>query len=413
MARIVPFRGLRPNPAIVKTVASPPYDVLDSREARDIAQNVPESFLHIIKPEIDLPEDVDPYGDVVYQRAAENLDRFIDEYILLREMAPCFYLYQQIWHDHVQTGVVACASVDEYMQGKIKKHEYTRPAKVRDRVQLMKTVQAQTGPVFLAYRQTEALAELLPMLLEKGQLVNDFVSFNDVRHRFLKIDYKPFERRLQQAFAEVPALYIADGHHRSETAAEYCNMMREQNPDHTGQESYNYFLSVIFPASDLKVLPYNRVVRDLNGHTESEFFEKLEPLFDIEILPAFREPSKTEFNLYISNQWYRLRTHTDLIPEDDPVQSLDVALLQNHVLRPLLGIDDPRTDERIDFIGGIRGHQQLEQLVNSGDYAVAFSLHPTSMQQVMDVADAGEVMPPKSTWFEPKLLSGMAVHVLD
>lgn len=414
MATVIPFRGLRPNPTLVTNVASPPYDVLDSEEARDLAHENPHSFLHVIKPEIDLPPDTDPYEDSVYEKGAENLQQFRNNYVLLQDEEPCFYLYQQIMGDHVQIGFVGCASVDDYMQGTIKKHEHTRPVKVNDRVKLMRALNAQTGPVFLAYRQEPDMAELVDTLLQKSLKVYDFTSFYDVRHIFYKVDDAGLNQRIQTAFAERPALYIADGHHRSEGASVFCQQKRQEVEDYDGSEAFNYFLTVIFPHNDLYIFPYNRVVKDLNGLSTQEFLNKLSHAFQVEKTENFAGVSipKT-YGLYVDNSWYVLSAKYESYDDTDAVKRLDVAILQHQVLGPILNIEDPRTDKRIDFIGGIKGDAELKKLVDSGKYKVAFSLYPTRMEDVMDVADAGEVMPPKSTWFEPKLLSGLVTHLLD
>ncbi|MBN1479100.1 DUF1015 domain-containing protein [candidate division KSB1 bacterium] len=415
MATILPFRALCPNPTLVDKIAALPYDVLSTKEARDIAANNPHCFLFITKPEIDFTDDVNHYSETVYARGAKNLQRFIREYKLLQEKEPYYYLYQQIMGDHVQTGFVGIASVDEYDRGIIKKHEYTRPEKVNDRVHLMSRLKAQTGPVFLAYRQNDKMAALVSMLLSKSRKIYDFISFYDVRHIFYKVDHPPFNEIIRSSFAELPTLYIADGHHRSESAAVLCRQKRQEQPNFTGEESYNFFLTVTFPHTDLLVLPYNRVVRDLNGYTAQTLLEKLKEKFVLTPITEHFESliSSKTFAMYMNKQWFKLAIKKEYVHTTDAVKSLDVSILQDNILHPLLGIENPRMDERIDFIGGIRGVRELERLVGSGVYAVAFALFPTSMQQVMDVADAGTVMPPKSTWFEPKLLSGLATHLLD
>ncbi|MDZ7724799.1 MAG: DUF1015 family protein [candidate division KSB1 bacterium] len=408
MAIIKPFKGLRPNPALVEQVASPPYDVLDRQQAQTLAQNNPHSFLHIIKPEIDLETD-DP--EQIYQQGRKALEQFRQHYILLKEDSPCLYLYRQTMGEHEQTGFVGCVSVQEYKDQVIKKHEHTRPSKVQDRVQLISACKAQTGPVFLSYRQTDQLASLKHKLLDKCDKVYDFTSYNQVRHQFYKIE-EPFVRQAQNAFDPLPALYIADGHHRSEAAAAYC----DTQPDcGSGDQPYNYFLAVIFPETELYIMAYNRVVKDLNGMNADEFMQRLSKIFDVEpISVTFDGPGqKHQFGVYIKGSWHLLTVKSEQINPEDPVQSLDVALLQQHVLTPILGIDDPRTNPRIDFVGGISGTRELERRVDSGEHQVAFSLYPTSMQEIMQVADAGKVMPPKSTWFEPKLFSGMVTHLLE
>jgi uncharacterized protein (DUF1015 family) len=413
MATLRPFCGLCPNPSLVEKVASPPYDVLDSREAKQMAENNPQSFLHVIKPEIDLPDGADPYGVEVYEKGAENLQRLVDEYVLLREKTACFYLYQQIMGDHVQTGFVGLASVDDYLNGDIKKHEHTRPEKVNDRVRLIKTLNAQTGPVFLAYKQTEEMADLVKVLLDKSIKMYDFVSYHDVRHIFYKVDYEPFNTQIQEAFARLESLYIADGHHRSEGASMYCKNKRDEMNNISSASPYCSFLTVTFPDSDMMILPYNRAVQDLNGHSGEELLQKIAEKFEIKVAPDFAGVNESKsFGMYLNGEWHLLTAKPEII-ESDAVKSLDVSILQDNLLFPLLDIDDPRTNTRINFVGGIKGDEELKRLVDSGEFAVAFSLAPTTMQQVMDVADAGKVMPPKSTWFEPKLLSGLATHILD
>ena len=413
MATFRPFRGLCPNPSLVEKVASPPYDVLDSREAKEIAEDNPQSFLHVIKPEIDLPPGVDPYSSTVYKMGAENLQRLVDEYVLLREKEPCFYLYQQIMGAHVQTGFVGLASVEEYLNGDIKKHEHTRPEKVHDRVNLIQTLEAQTGPVFLTFRQTDEMAALIKTLLGKSIKMYEFVSYHDVRHIFYKVDFEPFNRQIEEMFAKIPALYIANGHHRSEGASMYYKKMRESTGEISGEESFCFFLTVTFPDSDMMILPYNRVVRDLNGLSPKKLLKEISKKFDVQKAPDFAGVHNSKsFGIYLGGVWHLLTAKSEIV-DSDAVKGLDVSILQDNILEPLLNIDDPRTNQRINFIGGIKGDDELERLVDSGEYAVAFSLAPTSIDQIMQVADAGRVMPPKSTWFEPKLLSGLATHVLD
>ncbi len=414
MAQIIPFQGLCPNPALVQQIASPPYDVLDSDQARTMAKNNLHSFLHIIKPEIDLDPDRDPQSDIVYKKGAENLQRFQKEYKLIREEKPQLYLYRQTMGEHVQTGFVGCVPVDEYRQGIIKKHEHTRPDKVKDRIRLMEATKAQTGPVFLAFHHNTHMEELRQDVFATSEPVYDFIAYDDVRHQFYRID-KPHIAKIQAAFKDIGALYIADGHHRSEAAAEYCERQRNAQPNYTGDEPFNFFYAVIFPESDLKILPYNRICRDLNGHAPQEFLETVEKNFTIaEANEPFNGPGSPQtFGMYLENQWRILKPKQGLFNPRDAVERLDVAILQDYLLQPVLGIDDPRTNPRIDFVGGMDSIQDLTSKVDNREYKVAFALYPTAMRDVMDVADANKVMPPKSTWFEPKLLSGMAVHVLD
>jgi len=414
MAQIIPFRGLCPNPALVESIASPPYDVLDSDKARTMAGNNPHSFLHIIKPEIDLDPGTDSHSDSVYKKGAENLQRFQKEYKLLREASPQLYMYRQTMGDHVQTGFVGCVSVDEYRQGIIKKHEHTRPDKVKDRIRLMEATKAQTGPVFLAFHHNENMEKLRQDMLSKSKPVYDFIAYGDVRHQFFKIN-ESYIPKIQSAFHNLDALYIADGHHRSEAAAEYCEQQRKDHPNYTGNESFNFFYAVIFPESDLRILPYNRICRDLNGRAPQDFLNTIGKNFDITNTEnSFNGPASPQtFGMYLDNHWRVLTPKEGLFNPDDAVERLDVAILQDHLLKPVLGIDDPRTNPRIDFVGGVDSIRDVVSKVNEGNYKVAFALYPTAMRDVMDVADAGKVMPPKSTWFEPKLLSGMAVHILD
>ncbi|HPG39337.1 MAG TPA: DUF1015 family protein [bacterium] len=414
MAKILPFRGLRPAQDIIHRVASLPYDVIDSEEARVLAQDNPCSFLHISKPEIDVEPGISQYDPIVYAKGRENLDKFRREKILLQDEKPCFYVYKQIMGNHQQVGLVACTSVDEYLQNKIKKHEHTRPEKVQDRLNLMNSLAAQTGPIFIAYRQPDALKTLIAKVLQQ-EPVCDFVSFNDIRHIFYVVKNESIIKEIQTAFAKVDAMYIADGHHRSECAAQYCLQQRQKLGNWTGDEEFNYFLSVIFPYDELLILAYNRAVKDLYGLSVEQFLIRVNEKFVVEeVKGAFNGPtSGNQFGLYIDGKWYTLTAPASLSKTGDAVARLDVSLLQNNILDPLLGIKDPRTDTRIKFVGGIGGIKALENLVNNGNYAAAFALYPTAMQQVMDVADAGKVMPPKSTWFEPKLLSGMVIHTLD
>ncbi|MBN2410188.1 DUF1015 domain-containing protein [candidate division KSB1 bacterium] len=411
---MIPFHGLRPAESMASRVASHPYDVIDSNEARELAKDNPVSFLHIIKPEIDLDNSISLYDPQVYAKGKENLSTFIQKNILIQDQNPCFYVYKQIMGKHEQTGLVACASVDEYLHNKIKKHEHTRPEKVNDRVNLMNSLNAQTGPIFLAYRQSKEIKEIIDTILTQKP-VNDFVSFNDIRHIFYLVSDKTMVDRLLAAFDSIETLYIADGHHRSEGASQYCLKKRNELKSYTGKEEFNYFLSVIFPENELNILPYNRVVKDLNGLSKDQFLIKVNEKFTMEeVKGVFNGPEqKNRFGLYIDGLWYNLTAPKSLANSGNAVDRLDVSILQNNILDPILGIQDPRTDTRITFVGGIRGIKSLESLVNSGEYAAAFSLYPTEMKQVMDVADAGKVMPPKSTWFEPKLLSGLVTHLLD
>ncbi len=414
MSLIKPFRGLRPLPGHADDVVAPPYDVVDRVEARALAEGRPFSFLHVSRPEIDLPDDVGPYAAEVYAKGRENLDRMVAEGVLGRDATPCYYAYRLTMGEHVQTGLVATASVEAYDQGRIKKHEFTRPVKEDDRVRQIDALNAQTGPVFLVYPANTLVDDTLRAVTGTAADVDVTAERDGVRHEIWKIDREETVDALTAAFEAMPAIYVADGHHRSAAASRVGNARRDANPGHTGEEGYHYFLSVIFPHDQMQILDYNRAVRDLNGCSPEQFLAAIGAAFDLELSDRpVRPASSGEFGMYLDGQWYRLIIHREGIPTDDPVARLDVSLLQNSLIEPILGISDPRRDERIDFVGGIRGLEALEKRVDSGAWAVAFSLYPTTMQALMDVADADEVMPPKSTWFEPKLADGLVSHVLD
>ncbi len=413
MHLIRPFAALRPVPERAADVAAPPYDVLSTEEARAQAAGNPWSFLHISKPEIDLPPGSDPYAPEVYAKAAENLQRMIADGVLVRDRDPCYYAYRLIMGSHVQTGLVAAASIAAYDANRIRKHEFTQPHKEDDRVHQIEALNAQTGPVMMAYPSTPQVNDLLRQATG-GAADTDVTAGGGVRHTLWVIRDTSQIARLTTVFDVMPALYIADGHHRTAAASRVASARRARSPKHTGDESYNYFLAVIFPHHQTQILPYNRVVTDLNGMSPDAFLQRLSSAFNVEPSSEAVSPdSPGEFGLYLASGWYRLFLHAGLIPIHDPVARLDVSLLADHLLAPLLDIHDPRTDRRIDFVGGIRGLLELEKRVNSGRAAAAFSLHRTSMGDLMDVADKGEVMPPKSTWFEPKLADGLVSHVLD
>ena len=412
MARIEPFKGLRPRRDLAEKVAAPPYDVLSSDEARELARGNPYSFLHIGKPEIDLPAGTDLYSDAVYAKARENFNRFITEGALLQDRKRCFYIYKQIWGDHVQVGLVAGASCQDYQDDVIKKHELTRKDKERDRQRHIETLNAQTGPVFLTYKQKRAIDRLI----DKGMAgipENDISTYDGVRHIFYVVDDERLVSSIRREFGKLDVLYVADGHHRSAAATRIKAERQQANPGHTGSEEYNFFLAVIFPHNQMKILPYNRLVRDLNGMCKAEFFAKVSERFDYEESESKVPQEPLEFCLYIEGKWYRLRARPGSFDAADAIASLDVSILQNNLLAPVLGIGNPRTDRRIDFVGGIRGTAELEKKVDSRAFAVAFSLRPTTIEQLFAVADAGKIMPPKSTWFEPKLRSGLLVRPLD
>ncbi len=413
MSLIRPFKGLRPLPEVAAEVVAPAYDVLNTEEARQRAKGRPWSFLHISKPEIDLPAGTDPYAPAVYAKAAENLKNMLEQGILVQDNKPCYYAYRLIMGDHSQIGLVAAASVAEYDTNRIRKHELTRPNKEDDRVRQIEAVNAQTGPVMLAYPEAPEAHGILTQAINH-EPNTDVISHDRVQHTLWLIDDVDAIQQLTDTFENMAALHIADGHHRSAAASRVCADRKAANADHTGEEHYNYFLAVIFPHHQTQILDYNRVVKDLNGLAPKEFLDRIDQNFTIVPSNISVSPLKPgEFGMYLEGRWYRLTLHRHLIPKDDPVSRLDVSLLASHLIEPILGIHDPRRDERIDFVGGIRGLKELQKRVDSGEMAVAFSLYPTSMEDVMAVADANGIMPPKSTWFEPKLADGLVSHVLD
>jgi len=415
MATVRPFAALRPKKELAAKVASPPYDVLNSEEAREMAHGNEFSFLHIIKPEIDLDPGINLYDTAVYLKGAENLNKLIDSRILTQDESPSFYVYKQIMGDHHQVGLVACASVEEYEMDLIKKHELTRQEKEDDRVNLIRHLNAQTGPVFLTYEADKNIDEIMEKVVQ-GNAEYDFVDEKGIRHIFWIVKEYELIRRIQAAFQKVPCLYVADGHHRSAAATRIKQMRQIENNTHTGSEEYNYFLAVIFPHNQMQILDYNRVVNDLNGLDQKEFLEKISEKFILSEMKdgeVYKPDQKYHLGMYLGGRWYKLECGNENVDESDPVKKLDVSILQNLVLSPILGIEDPRKDKRIDFVGGIRGLRELEKLVDSGKFQVAFALYPTSMEDLMTVASAGKIMPPKSTWFEPKLRSGLVVHLLD
>ena len=412
MSLVRAFPALRPAPGRAPEVIAPPYDVLNTEEARVLAEGRPWSFLHISKPEIDLPPGTDPYAPQVYAKAAENLKKMLDAGVLKQDDQACYYAYRLIMGEHVQVGLVAAASVADYDTNRIRKHEFTRPDKEDDRVRQVDALNAQTGPVLLAYPHQPEVDSILAAATQQAPEA-DGVAESGVRHTLWVIRDAATIARLTEMFDAMPALYIADGHHRSAAASRVCAARKAANPGHSGNEAYNYFLSVIFPHHQMRIMDYNRVIKDLNGLAEPEFMAKVAENFMIEMENAAVKPARAgEFGLYLNGRWMRLTIRADLIPHQDPVARLDVSLLQDNLIAPILGIADPRRDKRIDFVGGIRGLVELEKRVDSGEMALAFSLHATSMEDLMAVADANEVMPPKSTWFEPKLADGLASHCL-
>ena len=413
MSLIRPFPGLRPAPGRAIDVAAPPYDVLNSAEARVRAEGKPWSFLHISKPEIDLPEGTDPYDDAVYAKGKANFEAMLAEGVLVQDLTPHYYLYRLIMGEHQQIGLVAVASAPDYDTNRIRKHEFTRPDKEDDRVRQVDTLNAQTGPVFLTYRHHPTIDALVAQVTA-GEPEVDITADDGVQHSLWTISDQAQIDSITTTFDAMECIYIADGHHRSAAGSRVAAKRKAANPNHTGEESYNYFLSVLFPDDQMMILDYNRVITDLNGLSVEGFIDKIGEAFTVEKAASAVKPDQAKnFGMYLDGQWYKLSIKADRVPTDDPVKQLDVSLLANNLIDPILGVSDPRRDKRIDFVGGIRGMAELEKRVNSGEMAVAFSLYPTSLHQLMDVADAGEVMPPKSTWFEPKLADGLVSHILD
>lgn len=408
MADIRPFKALRPTATRVDKVASVPYDVVNTEEARELAANNPYSFLHVSRPEIDLPEGIDPYSDQVYRKALDNFQQLIKDAPLETEDAPSIYLYRLIMDDREQIGVVACSSVDEYDGDLIKKHERTRRDKEDDRTRHLIALRAQTGPVFLTYR---ARRDIDTMVMETtvANAIFDFTAPDGIQHTVWRV---PDPVRFVQAFREVPALYIADGHHRAASAARARAELKEQSFGHTGDEEYNFFLTVMFPDEQLRILPYNRAVKDLNGLSAGEFLEAVKNSFAVSENANPEPDIRGTFSMYLEGRWYKLSLPEGIAPPEGIVDSLDVSILQDRLLDPILGIKDVRTDRRIDFIGGMRGTKELERIVDERKAAVAFSMFPTTIDDLLRVSDAGEIMPPKSTWFEPKLRDGLLIHTI-
>ena len=411
MAIVRPFVCVRPDAGKADKVAALPYDVYNRKEACEAVKGNPLSFLNIDRAETQFPDDVDTYDDRVYVKAREILDRQIEEGVYVTDGEEDYYLYELTMDGRSQTGVVACCSIDDYVGGVIKKHENTREDKEIDRIRHVDTTNAHTGPIFLAYRQDEAVKEIVAQV-KSGQPIYDFVSDDGIGHRVWVIGDRAMVRAVQDAFGRIPATYIADGHHRAASAVKVGLKRREENPGYTGEEPFNYFLSVLFPDEELMILPYNRVVKDLNGMDREGFLKAAAQRFCIEELgtEAFSPEEKGTFGMFLEGKWYCLKARPEYM-SNDPVDGLDVSILQDHLLDPVLGIGDPRTDKRVDFIGGIRGLKELERRCHE-DMKVAFSMYPTSIRELLEVADAGRLMPPKSTWFEPKLRSGLFIHRL-
>lgn len=415
MAVIRPFKGIRPKQGLESKIASLPYDVMNREEAKEMAKGNPFSFLHVVRSEIDLDDSVNPYSEKVYKLSRKNLDGMIERGELQQDSESIYYIYRQIMNGRVQTGLVACASIDEYFNDVIKKHEFTREAKEVDRINNFDYCDANTEPIFLTYRKNDRINQIVNEWIKFNKPVYDFKTEDDITHIFWPLDKKELVEEIQEIFKTIPYVYIADGHHRSASSAKVGMKRREQNPNFTGEEEFNFFMSVIFPDEDLFVMDYNRVVKDLNGFTADALMEKIQEKFILnpvsEMGIPYRPQQKHEFAMLLKGKWYSLIAKEGTYDVNDPVNSLDAAILQNNLLAPLLNIDNPRTNERIDFVGGIRGLEELERRVNK-DMEIAFALYPVTIEDLMNVADSGMVMPPKSTWFEPKLRSGLFVHSL-
>ena len=409
--KIKAFKGFRPVPSKAQSVASRPYDVLDSEEARDEAKGNPFSFLNVVKPEITLRPETDHYSAEVYEAGKRNFQNLVDEGVFIQDKDECLYLYELTMDGRSQNGIVACASVDDYMEGRIKKHELTRPDKEADRKNHVRVSMMNAEPVFFAYPANQDLDSIISNI-KQAEPVYSFVADDNIKHRLWVIHKQEDVNNIVSAFEKIPATYVADGHHRTAAAALVGDDLRKENPNHTGDESYNYFLAVHFPDNELSILDYNRVVKDLNGQTKESFIDGLEAAFQVEKKgkDAYRPSRLHEFGMYLDGEWFALTAKHGMYQDDDAIGVLDVTILSEKVLKPLLNIHDLRTDKRIDFVGGMRGLQELERRVDSGEMKVAFALYPVSMKQLIDIADSGKIMPPKTTWFEPKLRSGLVVH---
>ena len=412
MAVFRPFRAFRPAPENQSLIPALPYDVMNSDEAREMVKGNPLSFLHVDKAEIDLPKGIDVYSQQVYQKAKENLLALENSGALVQDSAPCFYIYRQIMNGRAQTGLVGCASIEDYINNIIKKHEKTLAKKETDRINHVNTTDANTGPIFLTYRKNDEISEIISDFIKTNEPVYDFDA-DGVSQTVWVVDNVAVNSRLSKLFSDVPSLYIADGHHRCASAVHVGRMRRTENPSFTGEEEFNFFLAVAFPDDELEIMDYNRVVRNLNGLSRDKFFNLVSEKFDIKPVEGRAKPQQRHtFGMYIDGKWYMLTAKPEIVDETDPVKRLDVSVLQENLLAPILGIYDPKKDDRIDFIGGIRGLSELERRANS-DMELAFAMYPTTVEDLISIAGAGEIMPPKSTWFEPKLLSGIFIHHLS
>lgn len=413
MAKITPFKGLRPKPELASKVATLPYDVVNVEEARAYKDN-PYHFYHVTRSEIDLPAGVDVHTQQVYDKAKENLDQMVADGVMFQDNEPCYYIYELVMDGRSQTGLICGSSLEDYNNGIVKKHEFTRPEKELDRINHIKTTRAQTGIVFLAYNDNDDVNTIIENWKKDHKPTYDFTAEDGIKHTLWVVDEYPKVASITRIFDEqIPATYIADGHHRAASAAKVAHEMAENGLSISGDESFNYFITCVFPESQLKILDYNRVVKDLNGMSSADFINSLKNDFEVSepMTTAYRPAKPHEFGMYIDGKWYTLTVKPGTF-SNDPIGILDVSILQNNVLSKLLNINDPRTDKRVDFVGGIRGLGELEKRVNSGDMAAAFSCYPVSLKQLFDIADSGNVMPPKSTWFEPKLRDGLVVHLI-
>jgi uncharacterized protein (DUF1015 family) len=409
MAVIRPFKGIRPIKELANKIAALPYDVMDSDEAREMVKGNPYSFLHVDKVEIDLPNDIDAYDDRVYEKAKENLDKMIEKGYYIEDEKPKFYIYRQVMKGRSQVGLVGCASIDDYTNNIIKKHELTREDKEIDRINHVYKCEAHTGPIFLTYRANKNISNIINEWMKK-EPVYDFKSEDGVSHTVWIIEDECIVNKISELFKSVEYLYIADGHHRSASAVKVGHIKRAENEEYTGDEEFNYFLSISYPDSELEVLDYNRTVKDLNGLSKEEFLNKVSENFIVTKSNEQVKPKeKHTFGMYLEKQWYLLEARNGIFNPDDPVDQLDVSILQNNLLKPILGIDDPRKSKRIKFVGGIRGLRELERRADT-DMKVSFSMYATTTDDIMDIADSGRIMPPKSTWFEPKPRSGLFIH---
>lgn len=413
MAVFRPFKAIRPVAEYASKVAALPYDVMNSREAAEMAKGNPYSFLHVDKAEIDLPEGTDLYSEQVYLKARENLNKLVNDGICKQDEEAKFYIYRQIMNGRSQTGLVGCVSIDDYINSIIKKHELTRADKEADRINHVDYCDANTGPIFLTYRPQSEISAIVADWSSTHTPDYDFVTDDGITNTVWVISCPEVNAKISQLFEGVDYLYIADGHHRAASAVKVGLKRREQNPDYNGSEEFNFFLAVLFDCDELEIMDYNRVIKDLNGYTQDEFIVKISENFTVESAgdEAYKPESAHTFGMLLGGKWYKLTAKEGTFNAADPVEALDVSILQNNLISPVLGIDDPRTDKRIDFVGGIRGLGELERRV-SEDMCLAFSMYPTTLRELMDIADAGQIMPPKSTWFEPKLLSGLFIHKL-